>query len=277
MTHDEFRESLPAFALDVLDPHERAEVASHLAGCESCAAELVALHRVVQNVGLDAPPVTPPAGLKARVIARVAAEAQAGPSERALPASPARQPDAIRRPFWNSRLALAASVMLAAAASLYAFAMRAEVVSLRVATDTASGQVTRLRDELATLRRERVTLQRTMDVLRAPDVLRVDLKGQTGAPAATGHAFWSRRAGLAFAAEGLPALPEGRVYQLWAITGSSPVSAGTFVASGSGDASVTSPVAADAPPPDAFGVTIEPTGGSATPTMPIVLIGAARR
>ena len=180
-----------------------------------------------------------------------------------------------RASFWNSGLALAASLTLAVGASIYALSLRTELVAIRESAEISAAQATRLRDELAALRRDRVTLQHVLDVLKAPDTLRVGLKGQPGAPAATGQAFWSRSAGLMFTADGLPALPAGRVYQLWTITGTTPTSAGTFEPDRSGSVSHVASVPAGAPPPDAFGVTIEPAGGSATPTLPIVLIGTA--
>ena len=62
MTHDELRESLPAFALGALDADERQVVASHVETCAACQAELIELERVVSGIGLDAPPVSPPAG-----------------------------------------------------------------------------------------------------------------------------------------------------------------------------------------------------------------------
>ena len=272
MTHDELKDSLPAFALDALDPQERAEVAAHIATCAACTAELAVLDRVVSGVGLEAPPVTPPAGLKARVIARVEAE-RSRPSGTALPVP--MKSTAPRPNFWNSGLAVAASLALAVGASLYAYALRTELVALRDSADVSSAQASRLRDELATLRRDRVTLQRIMDVLRSPDTLRVDLKGQGGSPGATGHAFWHRAAGLMFTADQLPPLPPGREYQLWTITGTTATSAGTFAPDASGGASIVAPVSAGAARPDAFGVTIEPVGGSPTPTLPIVLIGTA--
>jgi anti-sigma-K factor RskA len=116
-----------------------------------------------------------------------------------------------------------------------------------------------------------------MDVLKAPDMLRADLSGQAQAPGAVGRAFWSEKAGLLFAADRLPALPAGRVYQLWTITGQAATSAGIFTPDASGAASVTAIVAAGAPRPDAFGVTIEPSGGSPTPTLPIVLVGTSQK
>jgi anti-sigma-K factor RskA len=275
MTHDELRDSLPAFALGALDADEHREVAAHVAGCADCTSELASLGRVVEGIGLEGLPVTPPPSLRDRVLARVEAERGSRVVMTRMPiGKPASQATAtVKRPWWGSGLALAASVALAIGASLYAWALRSEIVTLRqdlVATNT---EATRLRGELASLRRNWVDVTRVINVLRAPDVLRVDLKGQATAAGSTGRAFWSRTAGLTFTADGLPALPEGRVYQLWTITGTVATGAGVFTPDARGAASVTTPVAPDAPKPDAFGVTIEPTGGSATPTMPIVLVG----
>ncbi len=64
----------------------------------------------------------------------------------------------------------------------------------------------------------------------------------------------------------LPALPSGRIYQAWQITGSGPVSLGTVSNSGptafSADLSATSAIA----------VSIEPTGGSPQPTTTPLLV-----
>jgi hypothetical protein len=64
----------------------------------------------------------------------------------------------------------------------------------------------------------------------------------------------------------LPVPPAGKVYQLWLIEGTTPTSVGVM-ASGqrSGAATVESIGGADS-----IGVTLEPTGGSASPTFPIL-------
>jgi len=272
MTHDEIKLSLPAFALGALDPDEHAEVTAHLATCAECAAALVEEERVVANIGLEATPVTPPIALKSRVLARIADEPRQTDS-RVVPLRPPVRP----RSVWMNGLLLAASVAIAIGASLYAYALRDEVMALRGAVAAASDQSSRLRQELATMRRDWATLTRAMDVMKAPDLLRVDLKGQPQAPGATGRALWSPGAGLVFTVERLPALPAGRVYQLWAITGTTPTGSGVFTPDATGGASMTVPVPAGMARPDAFGVTIEPAGGSAAPTTPIVLLGSAGR
>ena len=280
MTHDELRESLPAFALGALDADERQAVAAHVATCDSCTAELAELERVVMGIGLEAAPVTPPASLKARVLDRVKSEQKREAKGRAPVAfppqpKPQQQHD---RPASSSmmRLALAASVLLAVAASFYALTLRSEISALRETVASSAAEATLLRAELTTLRRNWVEVQHVMDVLKAPDMLKVDLKGQGTMPDAAGRAFWSRTAGLMFTADRLPALPAGRVYQLWTITGTAATGACTFTPDAQGGASVSAVVPAGAPKPDAFGVTIEPTGGSATPTMPIVMVGNSK-
>lgn len=276
MTHDELRESLPAFALGALDAGERQMVAEHLATCDTCPAELAEFERVVMGIGLEAPPVTPPASLKARVLDRVARE-----PKRAMPAgAPAdfkpRRKQERQASTMMMRLALAASVLVAAAAVFYAFALRSEISALRETVAASTAEATLLRTELTTLRRNWVEVTRTMNVLKAPDMLKVDLKGQGSMSDAAGRAFWSRTAGLMFTADRLPALPAGRVYQLWAITGTVATGAGTFTPDAQGAANVSSTVAASATRPDAFGVTIEPAGGSTTPTMPILMLGTSK-
>jgi anti-sigma-K factor RskA len=275
MTHEQLRDLLPALSLGALDEDERREVAAHLSTCVECTAELAALQRVADGIGLEAAPVTPPAALKAKVLARIEDE-RAGKvssmSRMPVPSQPA-QPT---RPWWTHGLALAASVALAIGASLYAWALRTEISILRQDVSATSGEASKLRGELAALRRNWVEVTKAMDVLRAPDMLKVDLKGQATLPSGTGRAFWSRSAGLMFTADGLPALPPGKVYQLWTIKGVVATGAGTFVPDAGGAASVTAIVPATSEVPDAFGVTIEPAGGSATPTMPIVMVGGTK-
>jgi len=268
MTHDEIRDSLPALALGALDPAERAEVVAHVATCEACTAALAVEARIVEGIGLDGPPVTPPAALRSKVLARI----QAMRAEPQLPPVSLAPP----RAAWSGGLALAASLIVGAAAVFYAYTMRTELSALRASSAASAQEATRLRQEVVTLRRDWVNLTRAMDVLRAPDLLRADLSGQALAPGAIGRAFWSEKAGLLFAADRLPALTAGHVYQLWTITGKAATSAGVFTPDASGAASVTAIVAAGAPRPDAFGVTIEPTGGSPAPTMPIVLVGTSQ-
>jgi len=63
------------YALGALDGDEAREFEEHLAaGCAACAAELREFEAVAGDLGLAAPEAEPPAGVRARLLALVAAE-----------------------------------------------------------------------------------------------------------------------------------------------------------------------------------------------------------
>ena len=64
----------------------------------------------------------------------------------------------------------------------------------------------------------------------------------------------------------LPALPEGKVYQLWLITGTSPKPS-TVMAAGQTSGRVFLPALGTA---DTLGVTVEPVGGSEQPSSEVL-------
>ena len=70
------------------------------------------------------------------------------------------------------------------------------------------------------------------------------------------------------------ALPSARVYQLWAIAGGQPISAGTFVPDAQGRYELVADVPSLLERPAALAVTVEPQGGVPSPTGPKYLLGA---
>jgi anti-sigma-K factor RskA len=145
-------------------------------------------------------------------------------------------------------LALAASAFLAVSLAWYAASARARVTALEA----------------------------QLSVLAAPDTARVDLAGQPAAPAASARVFWSRSRGLVFTASNLPALPAGRVYQLWVLTDQpAPISAGLLTPDLDGRVTAVFHTSPDVPRPVAMAVTLEPHGGVLSPTGDKYLVGLA--
>lgn len=103
-------------------------------------------------------------------------------------------------------------------------------------------------------------------ILTAPDLIRFNLtSGETNGSSA--QLLWSRTRGLVLSGSRLPAAPPESTYQLWLVTDTQSIGAGLFVPDDAGRATLV----VDAPPrvPGAVvgaAVTIEPTGGRATPT-----------
>ena len=275
--HEEFEEAVASYAIDALDPPEARAFEAHLASCARCQAELADLRRVVAGIGMTGEPVAPPAPLKARTIARATGRPEATPrfeprSSSTVTFPPPSQTGA--RPSSMPWLVAAAAVVVAVASGIYAWSLRSRVESLEQMVSITSRQADRLRDELVSLRRDSANLIRTIQVMNAPDARQVVLKGQGPAATASGRAYLSASRGLTFSATQLPSLTPDRIYQLWIIAGKTPIGVGTFEVASDGSASTTVTLPPGVTAIEAVAVTSEPKPGSATPTMPILLIGA---
>ena len=235
---------------------------------------LDALARVV-------PQVTPPASLRSRVLAAAVAETQEPAAAPELPARVTPSPFTAR--------ATAPSPPAVAPASRWPWLLAAAAAVLAVGTSlgwwSAQNEVRRLQSTIAELRttasellnvraefgREQTARQRAAAILSAQDVTYTALAGVAPAGAARARVYVSPTRGMLMAAEDLPALPSGRVYQLWSIVAGQPVSGGVFELDASGRAQVLA--AAPPGPAAAFAVTIEPAGGVPAPTGDKVLLG----
>jgi anti-sigma-K factor RskA len=268
--HDQYAESLAAYALDALDATERAAFEAHLASCEICQRELVDLRRVSVGIGLSVAPEPPPASLRSRVLDAAAGRSSAPREEPGR--APAASTAAASRIPW---LVAAASAAIAIGAILYALSMRAELQTVRTLAAQASDRVETLRTELMRLRQDSTRLQQVVSVISAPDARQARLSGAGPASAATGVAIWSPATGLVVNARQLPPAEPGRGYELWAIApGGAPISVGMLPVAPDGTVSHAIPrlPAIDV---EQIAVSIEQAGGSPTgrPLGDIVLSG----
>ena len=160
---------------------------------------------------------------------------------------------------------------LAAAASLlFAFSLEQKVRSL-------NDQLAQQKQAAAQQAAANARAQQVLDVLTAPTAKRVLLTAAKAKPEPTGRAVYlAESGGLVFQANDLGQLAQDKTYELWVIpaNGQAPIPAGTFRPDAAGSASVLMPPLPKGVPAKAFGVTIEKAEGSATPTAPIILVGA---
>lgn len=262
MHHDELRELIDGYVLGALAQDERRAFETHLEACADCTRDVRELMRVTESLGHLVEQREPPARLRDRVL---------DAARRSGVVTPAISTAKPRR-FVPASLAAAAAIA-AIATGIYAASLRSESARLAAALEQARARVASVERELVQLREVAGAAERARLVLVAADVAQVELRGQAAAPGAHGRALWSESAGLLFTAADLPALPAGRVYQLWVVTKSQPVSVGLVTPDAGGRASL----AAGMPPgtiPVQIALTIEPAGGVPAPTGDVFLAGA---
>jgi anti-sigma-K factor RskA len=274
-THDTFAEMISAYALGALDRDERQTFEDHLGTCLVCQRELAEFRRVTAGLGLAADAVTPPASLKARTLAKATSTNQTRGAAVSVPA-PAVRPRKTPR-ITLGWFTAAASLAAAIGAGMYAWSLRSQLDHLQQSMTELSDRANTLRNNLDDARRDAARLSRAVDILQQPGTIQVSLTGTGTAPGATGRAAFNGARGMVVSTERLPALPPGRVYQLWVIAGAAPpVGAGVFsVTNGAATVTATLPATFAAPSgtPLTIAVTQEPAGGSQTPTMPMYLMG----
>ena len=242
---DQWHELTAAYALGALEDPDRTRLEAHLLECDECAAEARSWADVAALLAYGAPAADVQPEVRRRVMQYVSATV---PQDAAAQVIHGRfsQPSRTKTP---SRLApwllAAASLLLAVGLGIYSLQLR------------------RLASEAGTV----------VVVLAASDLVRVDLAGQVVAPQASARAFWSQARGLVFTASNLPPLPSGRTYQLWIISGETPVGAGLLKPGDDGRAHAVFGTPTGISRAAAMAVTIEPDGGVPAPTGDKFLVG----
>ena len=280
LTHEEIQAALAAEALGALDGDEAAAVQAHLRECAECREELASLREAAASLAYAAPtaPMEPGRSdrLRARLLARAAADA--GGSGRV----PAREPVPARReepgvipisrgrgrPALPAWIAAAAAVVLLIGVGTYAARLKGRYDALGERYAALTGE----RDQLAQGIARRDS---TLAALSGPGVKVIDL-ASTQQRAPSGRMFWDPgTARWTFFAHNLPALREGRDYQLWLITPAGPVSAGVFKPTPGGHATVQATYPLPRDQLRAVAVTEEPEGGLPAPSGQPLIVGAA--
>jgi len=284
LTHDEAFAMLDAFALDALDGAERDAVSAHVARCEICRTELATL-RETASVLAFAAPVAVAAGsqerIHSRLMDRVAADARARgvvplrPPAQSPGSSTSGKPGS-RSGGWGRAewLAVAASVLFFITGALFANATR-DRQNLRDALQAELARGQSARSSSDSLRSVVASRDSMITGLIGRDVAVMSLTA-SGAKAPFARMFWdTSRNTWTLVAHNMPALKAGRTYQLWLVTRTAKISAGTFEPS-NGEAVVraTYPLARDSL--QAIAITEEPAGGVPQPTGAMIVAGEAR-
>lgn len=224
-----------AYAVDALDDLDRVRFERHLAACDTCLEEVSSFQETTSLLA-ELTPATPPASLRANVLAEIATVRPLPP----LPVPVATTIAAARRRRFSPLVAAAAVVA---------------IVGLGGAVAVQPWQ-----DEPAKV------VSVTDQVLTAADAQRFVVEHEDGSTTTLVRSRALNQAVLV--TKGLRPAPDGHAYELWLQHDGVMVPAGLVPRSG--DSAVL--LSGDAASAEGAGITIEPEGGSAEPSDDVVAL-----
>ncbi len=133
---------------------------------------------------------------------------------------------------------------------------------------TAEIEQSYLETQIADAKTDLEASKNLLNVLRDKDIISVPLGGQGNFANTYAKVYWDKKTNKVYLdAQGLPEAPEGKVYQVWSLTLNplTPTSLGTIDTFNTDDNKIFE--ITNANESQAFGITLEPAGGSESPTM----------
>jgi len=262
--HPQFAEALALYAMGALDdPQDLAALEAHLGTCGDCRRELEALRADTALLALSATGPQPPARSRERLLKSVAAEPRV---ERRN-----TKPYAVGR--LRRRWVTIAPVMMMLILAVFSILLWRDLRNTRRTLRHTHAQLEQLQTELTQKNAELAEAKMVRDLLHAPDAWPLTLVSRKTPPQPQIKTVYSKQQGaLLLMASNLTPLPEDKIYQLWLLPadGSAPMPAGWFKPDGKGNGMMFHKMSAGVIA-KGFALTIEPAGGSQTPTMPIVM------
>jgi anti-sigma-K factor RskA len=248
LSHSDYEQLAAGFALGALEPDDEQEFQRHLEGCPSCRVSVREHDELVASLALAAPRVIPPSALRGAIRRGTGHTAR----RRALRAVGSWSGSRVAL-----RLAVVVGIVVLFALSLWNLALR----------------------EQRDLDRFRIgNLEAALRMLDDTSAQRVPLAGAANAQGARATVLASSRQDRGIlVVEGLPRLPDDRVYELWSLPQRDPAQATKALVfslrSGRGVRAIGFSVPMQ--PTTAFAVTEEPgPRGGDHPTSPPILAGA---
>ena len=254
MNHDDIHGLSGAYAVDAVGDVEQAQFEAHLADCSQCREEVASLRSAAAELSAVTL-TTPPASLRASVLRDISSVRPLPPL---LTPEEMASPDPVVVPTPAERSSLESKRADRARRT----PVRQWLVGVAAAAVVVTGGVVWQPWSSET---NTVQLTAMQQVLQAKDAQRFESK--IGAATATVVRSPSLSKAVIVTAN-MPDAPAGKVYELWFQRGDKMVRAGLMPAGPSN----TVLLEGDAATAAGVGITIEPDGGSDTPTQPPVAL-----
>jgi anti-sigma-K factor RskA len=261
MSHEEYKQMIPAHAVSALDPAEDRMLASHIVQCSECRHELDEWQATAAVLVLGVDGAEPSPQVRERILSQVRTEKANVSTTKVIPFPPPR------RNVWSSlgSFGAIAAIVVVAALLVNAFVL------------WRKNRV--FRDEIATLQSEvrnsQLELDRNaklLEMIAKPGTHFAELKGMKAAPGAMAKLLYDSSGHAMIMAKGLPAAPTDKEYQLWFIVpGKKPMPGKTLTTDSLGTGMMEDQVPAEAMNSAVFAITLERKGGANSPEGPMYL------
>ena len=261
MTHQDYKEMIPAHALSALDPADDRVLSEHLESCGDCRRELDEWQITAVSLSFSADPLEPSPQVRERILSRVREDNAAASSSKVLPFS-----DPSKRNVWSSF----GSLGTIAATVVFALLLISVVVLWRN-NRAMEQEIAKLTSQTEKTQQELNDKAKLVDLLKKPGTRMAELTGMPIAPGATAKLAYDTTGHAMVMTEGLPTVPAGKQYQLWFIVNNKPMPGRSFSTDNGGAAVLEDQVPAAAMNQVVFAITLERSGGVPSPEGPIYL------
>ncbi len=255
-------DQIDAYALGILEDEAVTQIEAHMETCQHCRALLQQAREVTGFLSLAPRQVRPPAGLKQRILARIAQEERSGTARQPPLDQPAGPADGV------SDFSAATPLPGITPERQGLIGTLRQILPGRKGTAGDAAQTSQA--ELPNQQQ----LQAIMRLLRSPHPAIWELPGTPEAPNARAHLLGSPEDDMAvLIVSGLEPLPPERDYQLWFLREGKPVGSAVFDVQANGENQMLVRAPRQLGHYDLAAITPEPAGGSPGPTGPIIIAG----
>ena len=231
MNHTQWLETAEIYALGALDGDELRAFENHRAGCRECEVRISETRALLAELPSSLKIIEPPAAVKAALMKKIGASSA-------------------------PRIAKPVAALVAGGIGLVLVLAVAMPAWLHFQTPVASPAAP-VHDAFMT------------KLLQSPETGLVEFKNLVTGQKASAQLYWNPKdCGGCLMMKGLTPTEAGKVYELWAIARNTPVPAGTFTVDKNGNAHMDI-LLKDKKFFEKFAVTVEPKGGTASPTGPM--------
>lgn len=244
---------LEAYVLGELPKEEALEVEKLALEYREVREEIARIEITLESVAFETA-VKPAADLKDKIMQQVDSQQQAETNVMSMPVSNSPA-------YW--KYAVAASVSIALVTTFLAFSFWSKWKNTEDELNNLIAQNERVARDYNTVNKKLEDIEHDFSILSDASYRKVVLQGTENAPQALASIYWNPQSEEVYLnIQTLKALAQEQQYQLWAIIDGTPVDAGVFDSSQSGLLKMKNIAGASA-----FAVTIEPRGGSESPSL----------